>query len=78
MFTWGKTVLLALSLITSLVSWMRERKLLTQAELELYAKIIKANDDIIQEAEKARSDARAANDTVSKSDSLPDDGFRRD
>lgn len=78
MFTWGKALLLALSLVSSLVTYMRERNLLKQAEEELLTDFIKQQQEIINEAQKVREQAAIDAARVPTVDSLPDDGFRRD
>ena len=78
MFTWGKALLLALSLVSSLVSYMRERNLLKQAEEKLLADFIKWQQEIINEANKVREQAATDAARVPTADSLPTDGYRRD
>ena len=78
MFTWGKALLLALSLVSSLVQWMREQKLLKEAEQKILADFLKQQQEILNEADKIRKQAADDAARVPSSDSLPTDGYRRD
>lgn len=78
MFTWGKAVLTALSVISTLIAWMRERKLIKETEDRALQGILKDQLRLIKNADKARMEATASNADTANTDSLPDDGFRRD
>ena len=78
MFTWGKALLLALSLVASLVQWMRERKLMQEAEEKLLLDFLRKQQEYIDEAKKIRDKAARDAAAVPSTDSLPDDGYRRD
>lgn len=78
MLTWGQVILALLGVVGSLVTFARERQLIKDADEKAFAKFFAKQLEIINEAHKAREEARAANAAVPESDSLPNDGFRRD
>lgn len=78
MFTWGKVLLLALSLVGSLVQWMREQNLMKQAEEKLLLDFLRKQQEYIDEAKKIREQVARDASTIPTADSLPDDGYRRD
>lgn len=78
MFTWAKLVLTALSVISSLIAYMRERKLIKAAEDRLLKEILQEQLRLIDNADNTRKEAAARNAGVPASDSLPNDGYRRD
>ena len=78
MFSWGKAVLTALSILSSLIAWMRERKMIKAAEDKVLRSVLQDQLRLIKNAERARMEADASNANVANTDSLPNDGFRRD
>ena len=85
MFTWASVALAALKvfspLITwfnSLTSWMRERQIFKAgADSERSGERLK-DLNAITKANQIRVETDVANARLPESDSLPDDGFRRD
>lgn len=78
MLTWGQVLLAALGLVSSLVAFARERQLINEADERAFARFYAKQMETIDEALKARKEARDANAGVPSSDGLPNDGFRRD
>lgn len=74
--------LVLLSNLVNVVSWLinyaKERKLITEGETRALATLLKKEADAIAKAHAARAAAGARNASVPQSSSLPDDGFRRD
>lgn len=85
MFTWASVALAALKIVSplitwlnSLTSWMRERQIFKAgAAAERSGERLK-DLNAITEANKIRVETDIANARSLDSDSLPDDGFRRD
>jgi len=62
----------------SLVSLIRESNLKKQGKEEAENALLKQETEVLGKAIEARQEARIANGAVPESDSLPDDGYRRD
>lgn len=62
----------------SLATWLRESALRKQGNVETENQILKQENVILEKAIETREEARIANAAVPQSDSLPNDGFRRD
>jgi hypothetical protein len=71
-------VLAALKLISALVDYLRERKLINAAQDATIAQIAATLAKTKEQADAAREDQRRRNRNVAPADGLPDDGFRRD
>jgi len=67
-----------LNIFASLFQWLRERSLKQAGQIEAESKTLKDSLDTVVTADEARDEARVSNASVPQSDSLPDDGFRRD
>lgn len=78
MITWAKLALAIVEWFSSLTIWFREESLRKQGATEVKAEIQQGKLEAIREANKARDEARHGSAAVPESDSLPDDGFRRD
>jgi hypothetical protein len=61
-----------------LTTYLREKQLLDAGQLEALANLLKAQAGEIDKAIAARKAQAARNATVPKSNSLPNDGYRRD
>lgn len=75
---WAAVFAALFNWLANLTSWGREHQLVKQGEATQKNAELNAGIDFIAEADKAREDARARNRLVPPTDSLPDDGFRRD
>lgn len=64
--------------IGSLVAWIRESNAKKQGAMEVGNRHLQEENQFLKKALDAREEARIANARVPQSDSLPDDGFRRD
>ena len=69
--TWLKTIALALNLIMSLVSFLRERQLISAGEA-------KAVNEALEIANERIADGRKARERAYHSDPDPDDPYLRD
>jgi len=78
MFTMAKLLLALAQLLSLGLTYARERDLMNAGEAQAIAVLLKTQADIIDNADKARAAAHAANNVIPPSSSLPDDGFRRD
>jgi hypothetical protein len=78
MFSWGSFLLTLTKLLSSLANWLRETQLIKMGETKATEAALEAETIIIAKASEAREDARADNVHTPSTDSLPDDGFRRD
>lgn len=78
MFSWANVALAVLGFLSSLFQWFREESSKEAGKAIEQAKVQEAELNAIQEAKKAGDDARYRIDAVPESNSLPDDGFRRD
>jgi mannose/cellobiose epimerase-like protein (N-acyl-D-glucosamine 2-epimerase family) len=75
---WAAVVLALVKALASLMSFLRERQLLEEWEARAAAEALRKHLDDIEKGKRARAEVRDRNSRVPKSDSLPDDGFRRD
>lgn len=75
---WGKVALALAQGLVSLLTYLRERQLLQAGEDKALADVLQGELNAINKATAARLAARARNAAVPKSDSLPNDGHRRD
>ena len=85
MFKWASVAGGVVSLLSyiakgfsSLFSWLRERSLLKQGMKEQQHEDLKATVEVLTKVNEARKEASDSAGTIPESDSLPDDGFRRD
>lgn len=78
MLDWAKLLLTCAQVTLYLLKFASDRQLITAGEQKALATLLRAETDAIEKATAAREKARAANDAIPKSDSLPNDGFRRD
>ncbi|MBK9156753.1 MAG: hypothetical protein IPM11_01255 [Micropruina sp.] len=70
--------LVALKLVSALVDYLREQKLVSAAQEAIIADLSAQIARTKEQANDAREAARRSNASVATSDRLPDDGFRRD
>lgn len=75
---WAKALLALLQVFAYLLKYATDRQLLDAGAQKALANLLTAQANVLKQAEEARAEARARNAAVPKSDSLPDDGFRRD
>lgn len=78
MIAWGRLLLALAQGLASLLTYVRERQLISLGEEKALADVLKGQVNAIEQAHEARAKARASNAVVPKSSSLPDDGHRRD
>lgn len=62
----------------SLVQWMRESSFIKQGQQQQQNSNLKEVIEAVKESNEARIEARTRSSTIPTTDSLPDDGFRRD
>ena len=62
----------------SLFSWMRDRGLIKQGVAQQQHADLQTTVEVLTKVNEARKEARDDAASVPQSDSLPDDGFRRD
>ena len=75
MFEFLKTLLAAFS---GLFSFLKQEKLIKAGEDSVKAAQATEEAELVIRTEEVRSEAKAAAASVPSSNSLPDDGFRRD
>jgi hypothetical protein len=75
---WAKTILLVLQIVRSFVQFANERGLLSDKDDEALNNALQKQRDDLAKARAARIAQRAINNSVPATDSLPNDGFRRD
>lgn len=75
---WAKLLLAGVQVLAYLLKYASDRQLIDAGQKQALAALLRAQADVIDEAKKAREEARARNNSVPKSDSLPTDGYRRD
>lgn len=73
-----KLALGLITLLTKFLVYIREKELLKAGEAAAVANQMRTAASEIAKANKAREEARRNNANVPSTDSLPDDGFRRD
>lgn len=85
MFSWAGVALAALKIVSpfitwfnSLTSWMRERQIFKAGAANERSKERLKDLNAITKANQIRVETDIANAHLPESDSLPDDGFRRD
>lgn len=75
---WAKLALAFVNLLDSLANWLRESQLIKQGQEKQQAIVTTAEVKETDEASQIRVEARRANSAVPSTDSLPNDGYRRD
>jgi hypothetical protein len=85
MFTWASVALAALKIVSplvtwfnSLTSWMRERQIFKAGAANERSEERLKDLNAITKANQIRVETDIASARLPESDSLPDDGFRRD
>jgi hypothetical protein len=78
MLDWPRLALAIIQMLSSLVEWIKGESLREEGREEVAGRINTEALNALTRANKAREDAAARNHAVPESDSLPDDGFRRD
>lgn len=63
---------------SSLFQWLRERSLVKQGVEKQQHEDLKTTVEVLTKVNEARKEARDAAASAPATDSLPDDGFRRD
>ena len=61
-----------------LISWVRDRGLIKQGVEKQQHEDLKSTVEVLTKVNEARKEARDSAASVPATDSLPDDGFRRD
>lgn len=67
-----------LSTLAGFFGWLQQGQLLDAGEARATARNLETQVKDIEQAIEIREEIRSLNSSVSQSDSLPDDGFRRD
>jgi hypothetical protein len=75
---WAALLLALANAPSSLMVWLQTRKLITLGEAQAAVQGLKKHIDDIERGNQARAEVRKRNAGVPQSDSLPNDGFRRD
>ena len=75
---WAAILLALANALASLMTWLREKELVSLGEAQAAVQGLKKHIDDIEKGNQARAEVRERNAGVPQSDSLPDDGFRRD
>ena len=64
--------------LSGIFGWLQQNQLIKAGEAGAVAKQLEKNNHDVEVAIQAREETRARSAAVPVSDSLPDDGFRRD
>ena len=75
---WANLALALLKLLDSLASWLRESQLIKQGQIQEQNKELKEEVKTVEVASQTREEVKSSLRNVPITDSLPDDGFRRD
>lgn len=75
---WLSFVLTLISGLSTLIVWLHTSKAISDHDMAKAAEALEKQTSVIKEVLQAGKDQAMRNASVPQSDSLPDDGFRRD